>query len=148
MIAFTAITFLLLFLPVGPRSLDPMAYAFAFPDLALVYLTMYGILLGFLATPIWFSPRQREPWVRWASWSMALLLVAAIIQTSSLYVRLRALTNQKVFDTWAITSVTGEIGFLPMIVLYAFLAYLTATIFVAKPRDDPAQTPSKVETRD
>jgi len=107
-------------------SIDPVAYAYAYLDLAPILIAIYGIFLGFLSSSLVLTQRKEKIFFRWITWVVAVVLIWAMINTLLSFSKLKAALNLDVKDIFEITTHTGEINTTLWIALFSFLFYITS----------------------
>jgi hypothetical protein len=90
-------------------SIDYVLFAYAYSELAPIFIGIYGVFLAFMSAALLLSRKETSITSRLVSWVVGVLQVWAIISTSEAFVRLKAALNSPVIDTFEISTQTGAI---------------------------------------
>lgn len=102
-------------------SIDYVMFAYAYSELAPIFIGVYGIFLAFTSAALLLSRKETSILSRLTSWVVGVLQVWAMISTCEAFVRLKAALNSPVTDTFEISTQTGAILGAFMLAVMAFL---------------------------
>jgi len=125
--AIASIGFIVLigYFTIASRSIDHVSFAYAYADLAPIFIGVYGVFLAFLSAGMVFPPKDVSPLSRLASWAIAVLQVWAMVNTFDAFVRLKAALNLPVVDTFEVTTQTTSIWWAFHVAIMSFLFGIT-----------------------